>query len=173
MVPAPADVAATEAKLGMTAPTLEVLRARSRARLIRDAPLNQDEVDVVLLIDDRDALLSALREEAATVNVLVTWLHQTGAAPELPFSDLPADAAASADITPGPQVLRAEDFVEVAHRDLRSRKTLGPKNMNQAMNDRAALVTARAPLAAQLLHAQTRAETLAAWLARLLNSTQK
>lgn len=173
MVPAPTDVAAIEAKLGMTAPTLEVLRARSHDRLIRDAPLNQDEVDVVLLIDDRDALLSALREEVATVNVLVTWLHQTGAAPELPFSSLPADAAASADITPDPQALGAEDFVEVAHRDLRSRKTLGPENISQAMNDRTALVTARAPLAAQLLHAHARAEALAAWLAGLLNSAQK
>jgi hypothetical protein len=173
MVPAPTDVAAIEAKLGMTAPTLEVLRARSRARLIRDAPLNQDEVDVVLLIDDRDALLSAVREEVATVNVLVTWLHQAGAAPELPFGDLPADAADSASITPDPQVLRAEDFVEVAHRDLRSRKKLAPENMSQAMNDRAVLVTTRAPLAAQLLHAQARTQALAAWLARLLNSAQK
>jgi hypothetical protein len=173
MFPAPADVAATEAMLGMTAPTLEVFRARSRVRLIRDAPLNQDEVDVVLLIDDRDALLSALREEVTAVNVLVTWLHQTGAAPELPFSDLPADVAASAGATPHPHVLAADEFVEVAYRDLRSRKKLTPENMSQAMNDRAALVTARAPLAAQLLHAQAHAETLAVWLARLLSSAQE
>lgn len=173
MVPAPTDVAATEAKLGMTAAALELLRARSRARLIRDAPLNQDEVDVVLLIDDRDALLSALRGEVATVNVLVTWLHEIGTAPELPFSDPPADAAASAGLTPDPQVLGAEELVEVVHGDLRSRKKVGPEDMSQAMDDRAVLVTARASPAAQLLYAQARAEVLAAWLARLLSSAQK
>lgn len=164
--------AIAEAAIGMTAATLEALRARSRARLTGPVPPGPDDLDVALLIDDRDALLGQLVEEAATVDVLVRWLRQSGAAPGLPCTGLPGDAAVSAHITAHPQVLETDEFIAMTYRDLHARRTYAPEQMSQVMHDRTALLEARGLLAAQLLGAQARAHTLAAWLARLLGPPQ-